>query len=47
MEMCVTQRDEFIISEKNGPDYPIVFIWCGMLKDDVHINILHNERDME
>ena len=45
--MCVTHRSEFIISEKNGPYYPIVFILCGVLQDDVYINILHNEGDMK
>jgi hypothetical protein len=32
--MCATQRDKFIISEINGPDYPIAFILWGMLKDN-------------
>jgi hypothetical protein len=45
--MCATQRDKFIISEKNGPDYLIVFILLGVLKDDVYSNFLHNEGNMK
>jgi len=47
IKVHVTHRSEFIISEKMGPIIPLSLFFCGVLKDDVYINILHNEGDMK